>query len=214
MKTKKRIPKEPIKAEVITEPKEINPKTGKEKGKAPEIIYTTQDIYNYNIENNKPKKHIRSYTQEQKDSITNNIISFITNGQSTSKAVTNAGIDIDTFYRWCDKDSFLYGRYVRACERLGVALFDRILDEVDSMATVEDSIIASKKIDALKWLSGKLNQRFSDRSDVYIQTTNNTLNVATNELSASDRDKLMKSILSKLNSKIEGLDNAKNLLNE
>ena len=128
--------------------------------------------------------------------------------------VVKYGIDVGTFYRWCDKDQFLYGSYVRACERLGVALFDRILDEVDSMATVEDSVIASKKIDALKWLSGKLNQKFSDRSDVYIQNVNNTLNANTNELSAADRDKLMKTILSKLNGKIEGIGNAQQLLNE
>jgi hypothetical protein len=79
------------------------------------------------------------------------------------------------------------------------------------MHTVEDSIIASKKIDALKWLSGKLNQKFSDRSDVYIQNVNNTLNASTAELSAPDRAKLMQTILSKLNGKLEGIEAAKQL---
>ena len=186
----------------------------KEKKPAPEIIYTSEDIYNYNIESYKKPRRYLPYTQEEKDAITTNILTLISAGSSTTKAVLKAGIDIETFYKWCDNDQFLYGRYVRACERLGVALFDRILEEVDSMVTVEDSIIASKKIDALKWLSGKLNQRFSDRNDVYIQNVNNTLNVATNELSAADREKLMKSILSKLNGKIESIESTKNLLNE
>ena len=177
---------------------------------APEIVYTSQDIYNDNIKNHKPRTHL-PYTQTEKDNLTSNIIQLITEGQSTTQAVKQTGIDIATFYNWCDKDSFLYGRYIRACERLGVALFDRILDEVDSMDSVESSIIASKKIDALKWLSGKLNQKFSDRSDVYIQNVNNTLNASTSELSATDRAKLMQSILSKLNGKLEGLEEAKRL---
>jgi len=185
----------------------------KEKGKAPEIIYTSQDIYEENIKTYSLKPY-QSYSQQQKEEISNNILTLITTGQSTTKAVRQAGIDIATFYKWCDKDQFLYSRYVRACERLGLALFDRILDEVDSMHTVEDSIIASKKIDALKWLSGKLNQRFSDRSDVYIQNVNNTLNTTTSELSAPDRDKIMKTILAKLNTKIDGIDNGTHLLNE
>jgi len=184
-----------------------------EEAKAPEIVYTSTDIYNDNLKNHKPRTHL-PYTQQEKDTITNNIVKLITEGQSTTQAVRQSGIDIATFYNWCDKDQFLYSRYIRACERLGVALFDRILDEVDSMHTVEDSIIASKKIDALKWLSGKLNQKFSDRSDVYIQNVNNTLNASTNELSAADRDKLMKTILSKLNGKIEGIGNARQLLSE
>lgn len=186
--------------------KELNKETH-----APEIVYNSNDLYQMTIEA-QPKQKIRlPYTQQEKDELTNAIIKLITEGKSTTQAVKQVGIDISTFYKWCDKDSFLYARYIRACERLGVALFDRILDEVDSMQTVEDSIIASKKIDALKWLSGKLNQKFSDRSDVYINNVNNTLNASTSELSASDRDKLMKSILSKLNGKLDGIDAAKRL---
>ncbi len=184
-----------------------------QKGDAPEIIYTSQDIYNDNIRKHKPLPVI-GYTQQQRDDISQHILHSISTGLSTTKACECANIDTATFYRWCDKDQFLYASYVRACERLGVALFDRILDEVDSMHTVEDSIIASKKIDALKWLSGKLNQKFSDRSDVYIQNVNNTLNASTHELSAADRDKLMKTILSKLNGKIDGIVNDQQLLNK
>lgn len=197
----------PIKAEPIKE------QPPKEKKPAPEIIYTSEDIYNDNIRNLKPKPII-GYSQEQKDIISNSILKDIANGLSTTRACEKNGIDIATLDRWCLKDQFLYSRYVRACERLGVSLFDRVLDEINNMHTVEESIIASKKIEALKWLSGKLNQRFSDRNDVYIQNVNNTLNVATNELSATDRDKLMKSILSKLNGKIDSIDNTKNLLKE
>lgn len=189
------------------------PNKEKNKGKVPEIVYTSDDIYIENLKNYTLKPY-QSYSQEQKELITNNILNLITTGQSTTKAVRMAGIDIATFYKWCDKDQFLYSRYVRACERLGLALFDRILDEVNSMHTVEDSIIASKKIDALKWLSGKLNQRFSDRSDVYIQNVNNTLNTTTSDLSAIDRDKIMKTILSKLNTKIDGIGDNVPLLNE
>ena len=189
------------------------PAKEKNKGKVPEIIYTSDDIYNENVKTYSLKPY-QSYNQEQREDISNNILNLITTGQSTTKAVRAAGIDIATFYKWCDKDQFLYSRYVRACERLGLALFDRILDEVNSMSTVEESIIASKKIDALKWLSGKLNQRFSDRSDVYIQNVNNTLNTSTSELSAIDRDKIMKTILSKLNTKIDGINSNAPQLND
>ena len=177
---------------------------------APEIIYTSEDIYKGNVSEIKPLPY-KGYNQQQKDAISQHILNDISKGLSTTQACKKSGIDIATLYRWCDKDAFLYQSYIRACERLGVALFDRILDEVDSMSTVEDSIIASKKIDALKWLSGKLNQKFSDRSDVYINNVNNTLNATTSELSAVDRDKLMKSILSKLNGKLDGLNEAKRL---
>ena len=179
---------------------------------APEIVYTSADLYEMTkTAQPKGRNPGRPYTTEQKESITSNIIANISKGLSTTKACKAEGIETSTLYNWCDKDPFLYSAYVRACERLGVALFDRILDEVDSMDSVESSIIASKKIDALKWLSGKLNQKFSDRSDVYIQNVNNTLNASTSELSATDRAKLMNTILSKLNGKLEGIEAAKRL---
>jgi len=99
----------------------------KNKGKeAPEIIYTSEDIYNDNLKNYKPLPRI-GYNQAQKDEISENVLNLISSGLSTTKACNRSGIDITTFNRWCDKDDFLYRGYVRACERLGVALFDRIL---------------------------------------------------------------------------------------
>jgi hypothetical protein len=177
---------------------------------APEIVYTSTDLYNYHKDSLKPLPY-KGYTPNQIEVISQHILNDISKGLSTTQACNKSNIDTATLYRWCDKDPFLYASYIRACERLGVALFDRILDEVDSMHTVEDSIIASKKIDALKWLSGKLNQKFSDRSDVYINQVNNTLNASTNELSAPDRAKLMQTILSKLNGKLEGIEASKQL---
>ena len=183
-----------------------NKKGKRYKGKeAPDIILTCDDVYS-EIQATSVKTFIHSYTAEQKESICNNILNLISKGKSQTKACIECNLPVETFIRWKQNNEFLYKRYVRARESQGDALFDRVLDEVDNIITVEDAIISKARIEPLKWLAGKVNQQYSDRSDVYINNTTNTLNTTVTELSQADRDRVMKQILAKLNGKLDALE--------
>ena len=168
-----------------------------EKGKAPEVVYTTMELYNYNQNLTNKYKEIptRLLNRSQKQDIINNILTAITNGKSMNIALETNKIWRNTFFNWIDEDELLQQAYTRARQRLGHALYDRILDEVNEIDSVESAMIAKAKIDPLKWLAGKANQQYNDK---YTGEQNTPILIDAGALSQEERDANIGKLVEKL----------------
>ena len=168
-----------------------------EKGKAPEVVYTTMELYNYNQNLTDKYKEIptRLLNRSQKQDIINNILTAITNGKSMNIALETNKIWRNTFFNWIDEDELLQQAYTRARQRLGHALYDRILDEVNEIDSVESAMIAKAKIDPLKWLAGKANQQYNDK---YTGEQNAPILIDAGALSQEEREANIGKLVEKL----------------
>lgn len=128
-----------------------------------------------------------AYSQEEKESIFNDIFQSIENGNSLRKSLIAVGISSSTFFIWIEEDEAKSKQYARATELRAEALLDEMFDIVDNvsedyvgvdMGDGEPSeILATKKpnyeliqrsrlrYDARKWLIGKLNpKKYGDKT--------------------------------------------------
>jgi hypothetical protein len=108
-----------------------------------------------------PKKHTN------KEALIERVLSEVANGSSLAKALKENGIGSrDTWMKWLDESDVLQARYARARESLGDVLAERVLDVVEAAKTGEAAQVAKVKADALRWYAGKVNQRYSDKTEL------------------------------------------------
>lgn len=107
----------------------------------------------------------------------NQILLSIEEGNSLRATLKREGMpDSTTFYSWIDKDEAKVIHYARACEKRADAIFEDIIDIADN--TEHDTIITEKgeipntewiqrsklKVDARKWILGKMNpKKYGDK---------------------------------------------------
>jgi hypothetical protein len=90
------------------------------------------------------------YTQETADSICEQIA----DGRSLRSICADAGMpDKATVFRWLAAHETFRDQYARARESQADSLFDDILEIAD---TAEDAQLARLRVDARKWMAGKL----------------------------------------------------------
>ncbi len=120
-----------------------------------------------------------AYTEEQIKPIFEKIIQDIEiNCMSTRKAVKNAGISSETFYKWIQEENRAK-RYAHACIERCEGLADEIIDIADDKTadkiiidgteiTNHEAINRSRlKIDSRKWLLSKLYaKKYGDKLDI------------------------------------------------
>lgn len=92
------------------------------------------------------------------------VLSQIQEGISLRKICKEKGSPSrTTFYRWLEQDENLRGQYARARERQADTLADQILDVANEEP---DPARARVKMDAIKWLAGKMKpSTYGDRVD-------------------------------------------------
>ena len=106
----------------------------------------------------------------------NAICNEIDNGSSLRKALKDSSVSSRTFYEWVDEDKDMQKRYARACEERAETIFEDILnisdsqegDEIfiDGVSCVNHDFVSRAKlrVDARKWMLGKLNPtKYGDR---------------------------------------------------
>lgn len=90
------------------------------------------------------------YTQETADSICEQIA----DGRSLRSICADVGMpDKATVFRWLAAHETFRDQYARARESQADSLFDDILEIAD---TAEDAQLARLRVDARKWMAGKL----------------------------------------------------------
>ena len=90
------------------------------------------------------------YTQETADSI----YEQIADGRSLRSICADVGMpDKATVFRWLAAHETFRDQYARARESQADSLFDDILEIAD---TAEDAQLARLRVDARKWMAGKL----------------------------------------------------------
>jgi len=90
------------------------------------------------------------YTQETADSICEQIA----DGRSLRSICADVGMpDKATVFRWLAAHETIRDQYARARESQADSLFDDILEIAD---TAEDAQLARLRVDARKWMAGKL----------------------------------------------------------
>lgn len=130
-----------------------------------------------------------AYSQEEKESIFNDIFQSIENGNSLRKSLIAVGISSSTFFIWIEEDETKSKQYVRATELRAEALLDEMFDIVDDTSSdytgiaigegEASEILLDKKpnyeliqrsrlrYDARKWLVSKLNpKKYGDKIDL------------------------------------------------
>ena len=126
----------------------------------------------------------KTYNTDQKEAILNSIFIKISNGSSARQAIIESEISNAAFFEWLQKDtSKQYAEsYARACEIRAEKLTDEILqiadganadiigvDEKTGRPIINGEAInrSRLKIDARKWLAGKLApKKYGDKIDV------------------------------------------------
>ena len=117
-----------------------------------------------------------AYSKEDKEKILNEIFDKIDNGVSTRKAILNANISSQTFWKWLDEDEQLSKQYARAKE-IGIEVKFESIEEDYSETPQRDAEsgkidmgwvqLQRLKIDAKKWELSKLHpKKYGDKLDV------------------------------------------------
>lgn len=123
-----------------------------------------------------------AYSEEQKNKLFDEIISFISNDCMALRNVLkkDAMPSSQTFYKWLDEDEDKSKQYARATKVRADSLFDEILDIADAF---ENDVVLDKegnpitnhniiqrdrlRVDARKWALSKLNpKKYGDKLDV------------------------------------------------
>ena len=173
--------KEIKRKEAIEAQKEINNRTKE--------ITTSNDNNIILIE----KVKFKHYTKEQENEIFNNIIQLMLKGHSVLYGLKLYGINPVVFYRFVQNDINKSNEYAYAQEMRQNLLFDEIQHISD---TEHDPNKARVRIDARKWILGRMNPAKYGDKNINIVTNNNTLNIEPGE-----RDNKIELLLNKINSK-------------
>ena len=131
------------------------------------------------------------FNQEQFDFI----IKHIEEGNSLRSALREPNTpSSETFYKWLDSDELKAKRYARACEKRADSIFEDILDiadesENDTVEINKDGVVetyvnheniqrAKLRVDARKWMLGKMNpKKYSDKSSLDLTTNGESINL-------------------------------------
>lgn len=137
------------------------------------------------------KVKFKHYTKEQENEIFNNIIQLMLKGHSVLHGLKLYGINPVVFYRFVQNDINKCNEYAYAQEMRQNLLFDEIQHISD---TEPDPNKARVRIDARKWILGRMNPAKYGDKNINIVTNNNTLNIE-----PTDRDNKIQMLLSKVN---------------
>lgn len=99
-------------------------------------------------------------TSEINHDVADRILQSVADGKSLNKSAIAEGSDRRRFLEWCEKDSDLADKYVRARRFCSDAGRDKMIDIRDKVESGElDPASARVIIDSLKWEMCKLNPR-------------------------------------------------------
>ena len=119
-----------------------------------------------------------------------NVIEHIEEGNSLRDALRQSeSPSSKTFYEWIDLDEDKRKRYARACSKRADEIFEdiiKIADETedDTIEITEDGVVKTKvdheniqraklRVDARKWMLGKMNpKKYGDKVEQTIKTDN------------------------------------------
>jgi len=116
-----------------------------------------------------------AYSETQKKTIFDSIISEIESGKSLIQTLKEKGKPAtETFYKWLEEDETKAKRYARACEIRELLLLDEIIEisdhrEEDHTPFTGSNVVQRDRlrIDARKWALSKLNpKKYGDKTDI------------------------------------------------
>ena len=120
----------------------------------------------------------KSYTVEQIETILDNVLIRIEKGEALRTILKDDDMPSSrTFFKWLDSNELYVKQYARACEIRAENLFDEIIEIADDSSGdtkydkdgnpyLDNEYVQRSrvKIDARKWVLGKLNpKKFSDK---------------------------------------------------
>jgi hypothetical protein len=120
----------------------------------------------------------QAYTEEQVHDILDKVLIRIENGEALRTILKDDDMPSSrTFFKWLDSNELYVKQYARACEIRAENLFDEIIEiaddssgdtkyDKDGNSYLDNEYVQRSrvKIDARKWVLGKLNpKRFSDK---------------------------------------------------
>lgn len=119
-----------------------------------------------------------AYTEEQVETILDSVLIRIEKGEALRTILKDEDMPSSrTFFKWLDSNELYVKQYARACEIRAENLFDEIIEIADDTSGdtkydkdgnpyLDNEYVQRSrvKIDARKWVLGKLNpKRFSDK---------------------------------------------------
>ena len=136
-----------------------------------------------------------AYSKEEIEETFGRIIKHIEDGNSLRSALREDNTPSSKdFYEWIDSNESFAKQYTCACARRADSIFEDILNiadesEGDKVSITVDGIVSEKvdheniqraklRVDARKWMLGKMNpKKYSDKSSLDLTTNGESINI-------------------------------------